>query len=242
MNDLDKARLLAIKAAHSSDWLFPLPISSCGMRMCDVTIRLAAGLRLGLNLCEAHTCPCSALVSARGIHGLSCKRSAGRSSRHHQVNDLIWRALKRCDVRATKEPSGLLRDDEKRPDGLILVSWQSGRCLTWNATVMDSLAPSHLSATSSLPGSAAEAAAVRKRSKYAAITLTQIFVPVAVETLGPVNADDLRFLDQSGDRVSAVTGDPRESFFLYQRQSVLVQRFNMVAFRGSFISETDTEA
>ena len=136
----------------------------------------------------------------------------------------------------------LLRDAGKRPDGLALVPWQNSRCLTWDATVVDSLAPSYLSTTSSLPGSAAEAATVRKRSKYAAITLTHIVVPVAVETLDPVNAEGLRFLDQIGDRLSAVTGDPRESSFLYQRLSVLVQCFNMIAFRGSFISETDTEA
>ena len=104
------------------------------------------------------------------------------SSRHHEVNDLIWRSLKRCDVPATKEPSGLFRDDGKRPDGLTLVPWQNGRCLTCDATVVDSLAASYLSATSSLPGSAAETAAARKISKYAAITLTHIFVPVAVET------------------------------------------------------------
>ena len=130
VNDLDKAKLLAIKAVHSSDWLFAHPIFSCGLRMCDVTIRVAVGSRLGRNLCEAHTYPCGSLMSARDIHGLSCKRSAGRSSRHHQVNDLIWWTLKRCDVPATKEPSGLLRDDGKRPDGLMLVPWQNGQCLT----------------------------------------------------------------------------------------------------------------
>ena len=108
--------------------------------------------------------------------------------------------------------------------------------------MVESLAPSYLSATSLLPGLAAEEAATRKSSKYSAIMLTHIFVPVAVETLGPVNAEELRFLDQIGDRLSAVTGDPRESSFLYQRLSVLVQRFKVIAFRGSFISEMDTEA
>ena len=145
MIDFDKARLLAFKAAHSSDWLFALPISSCGLRMCDQTIRVAVSLRLCFNLCEAHACSYGALVIARGIHGLSCKRSAGRSSRHHQVNDLIWRALKRCDVPATKEPSGLLKDDEKCHEGLTLVPWQNGRCRTWDTTMVDSQAPSYLS-------------------------------------------------------------------------------------------------
>ena len=111
--------------------------------------------------------------------------------------------------------------------------------------VVDSIAPSYLSATSSLPGSAADATAavsLRKRSKYAAIALTHIFVPVAVETLGPVKIEGLPFLDQIGDRLSAVTRDPHESSFLYQRLSLIVQRFNMIAFRGSFISETDIGA
>ena len=104
VNNLDKARLLAFKAAHSSDWLFAHPISFCGLRMCDETIRVAFGLHLGLNLCKARNCPCDELMSNQGIHGLSCKRRAGRSSRHHQVDNLISWALKRCDVPATKEP------------------------------------------------------------------------------------------------------------------------------------------
>ena len=109
--------------------------------MCDETIRVAVRLRLGLNLYEAYACPCGALVSAWGTHGLSCKSSGGRSTRHDQV-DLIWRALKRGDVPVTIEPSGLLRGDGKRPDGLILVPWQNVWYLTWDATVVISLAPS----------------------------------------------------------------------------------------------------
>ena len=106
---------------------------------------------------------------------------------------------------------------------------------------MESLARSYLPATSSHPGSAGEAAATRKRSKFAAISLTHIFVPVEVETLGPVNAERLCFPDQIGERLFAVTRDPRESSLLYQRLSVIVQRFYMIAFRG-LNSETDTEA
>ena len=90
---------------------------------------------------------------------------------------------------------GLLRDDGKRPDGLILVTWQNGRCLTWNTTAVDTLATSYLASTSSHTGSAAEAAAIRKKTKYAAITRTHIFVPVAVETVGPIDVDGLNFLN-----------------------------------------------
>ena len=77
VNYLDRARLLALKATHSSDWLSSFPISSCGLRMYDETIRVAIGLRLGLNLCETHTCPCGATVNVRGTHSLLCQMSTG---------------------------------------------------------------------------------------------------------------------------------------------------------------------
>ena len=50
--------------------------------------------------------------------------------------------MKRADVPSTKEQAGLLRGDGKRPDGLTLVPWQSGRSLTWDVTVVDTLANS----------------------------------------------------------------------------------------------------
>ena len=43
------------------------------------------------------------------------------SAAAEELNDLIWRALKRADIPSTKEPTGLLRGDGKRPDGLTLV-------------------------------------------------------------------------------------------------------------------------
>ena len=98
-----------------------LSISVCGLSLGDEAIKVAFGLRLGLNICEPHTCPCGVNVDARGLHGLASKRSAGRSTRHQQLNDLIWCALKRADISSTKELTGLLRGDGKRPDGRTLV-------------------------------------------------------------------------------------------------------------------------
>ena len=45
---------------------------------------------------------------------------------------------------AVKEPSGLSRTDGKRPDGVTLVPWKSGRCVTWDVTVTDTLAQSYV--------------------------------------------------------------------------------------------------
>ena len=159
------------------------------------------------------------MVTSRGTHGLSCKRSSGCSTRHQQINDAIWRALKRADVPLTKESACLLRGDGKR--SLTLVPWQSGRSLTWDVTVVDTLANSYKPTTT---------AATRKRAKYAEIIQSHHFVPIAIETLGPINMDGQRFLDSLGEHLSSISGDPRETTFLYQRLSVLIQIFVVLSF------------
>ena len=88
IDDHHRARLLAVTAPHSGDWLHALPISSCGLRLDDETIRVSVKLRLGLNLCEVHRCPCGTQVDARGTHGLACKLSSGCMARHHHINPL----------------------------------------------------------------------------------------------------------------------------------------------------------
>src|SRR5579872_5375623 len=131
----DRARILAVSVKRSSDWLHALPISSCGLFLEDEAVRISVGLRLGAKLREPHACPCGAL----GLHSPSCRRSAGRLSRHHNINDIIWRALTKAGVPSTKEPYGLSRTDGKRPDGLTLIPWSSGKCAIWDVTVIDML-------------------------------------------------------------------------------------------------------
>jgi len=127
----DKARLLSVTSPYSSDWLHALPLSGCGLRLDDRAIHIAVGLRLGANICEPHQCLCGASVDARGLHGLSCRGGNGRSARNHNLNDLVWRAMAKADIPALKKPSGLLRTDGKRPDGVTLLPWKQGKCVIY---------------------------------------------------------------------------------------------------------------
>ena len=235
----ERARLLAVSAPKSSDWLHALPIASCGLRLDDEAVRIAAGLRLGSKLCEPHECVCGGSVDPRGHHGLSCRRSSGRSSRHHNLNDIVWRALAKADIPAVKEPSGLSRTDGKRPDGLTQIPWAGGKCLLWDVTVTDTLANSYVDVSSISAGGAAELAADRKISKYSNLSAGYSFVPLAFETLGPVNKEGDEFLTMLGKRLSAATGDKRESCFLRQRLSICLQRFNSVCVKGTLSSNLD---
>ena len=142
------------------------------------------GLRLGANLCAPHVCLCGATVNALGTHGLSCKKSAGRHPRHGLLNDVIWRAMQRAQIPSSKKSVGFFRSDGKRPDGVSLIPWARGRCITWDVTSPDTLAPSHLAVTSTQSGAASEKAAVAKRRKYTSLMSTHVFVPLAFETLG----------------------------------------------------------
>src|SRR6218665_1645960 len=129
---------------HSGDWLFTIPITSCGLRLDDEVVRVAVGLRLGAPLCEPHSCVCSSLVTAEGSHGLSCGLGRGRTSRHASLNDLIFRSLARVGHPSAKEPVGLLRTDGKRPDSLTLIPRRAGRSLqVWDVTVTI-LGPGHM--------------------------------------------------------------------------------------------------
>jgi len=59
-------------------------------------------------------------------------------------------------------------------------------------------------------------------------------LPVAVDTLWPINNAGLEFLSDLGKNISQVSNDHCESAFLFQRLSVLIQRFNAVAIQGTF--------
>ena len=78
------------------------------------------------------------------------------------LNDVVARAFTSANIPVTKEPNSLSRLDGKRPDGLTLILWQGGKPLTWDVTVVSTLAGFYVSNFESLAGAAAELAATRK--------------------------------------------------------------------------------
>jgi hypothetical protein len=244
-DNYNRARLRAVASPHAGDWLKAIPSSSLGLRLNDEGLRIAVGLRLGANLCAPFTCVCGSQVDARGAHGLSCIKSAGRQLRHSLVNDEVLRAFTRAGVPAKREPTGLIPTSQLRPDGATVIPWSQGRCLAWDVTCPDTLATSHLSGCATSAGSAAESAAATKIHKYQQLSSTHCFTPVAIETLGPINTHGLALLTTLGGRCIAATGDPRERMFFFQRLSMAIQRGNIACFTGSlhkdlFFTESDS--
>ena len=79
------------------------------------------------------------------------------------VNDIIWRAINKVQVPASKVPVGLSREDVKRQDGATFISWARGKPMAWDVTVPDTYARSHLDSTSQQAGAAADNAAIEDK-------------------------------------------------------------------------------
>ena len=83
------------------------------------------------------------------------------------------------------------------------------------------------------PLTTAELAASRKEEKYADLDGCYTFEPIAIETLGVFNTSARQLLCDLGRKISENTGKVRETSFLFQRCSVLVQRFNAILLHDS---------
>lgn len=137
-NEEDVARMLSIQKTEAGAWLHALPSRTLGTLLENNTFRIIVGLRLGLDICAPHTCICGSRVNSKGRHGLKCKKSAGRWSRHAELNNIIKRALGTVDIPARLEPPGLFRDDGKKVDRISLIPWKKDR--HWSGTLH---APTH---------------------------------------------------------------------------------------------------
>jgi len=91
------------------------------------------------------------------------------------------------------------------------------------------LAESYVNGAACKAGAAAEVAATHKEE----IDSRYLFQPIAVETLGVFNTSPNNLLKKIGLKISLNTGESRETSFLYQRISVLVQHFNAVLLHDS---------
>ena len=228
-DQVSRARLLAASCRESGLWLHVLPVPSLGTFLDPESFRVAVALRVGADVCEPHTCRCGSVMDARGLHGLSCRFSAGRHPRHAALNDVIKRALQTAGIPSVLEPLGVDRGDGKRPDGLTIFPFAHGKCLCWDATCTDTYSRTHLNNSAVSSGNAACEAESLKRRKYAALGNRYRFEPVAVETSGVYGSTSGSLIREIGRRMSGATGERRETYCIEQRIGLSVQRGNALS-------------
>ena len=84
------------------------------------------------------------------------------------------------------------------------------------------MAPSYAAISSVSVELVAEQSSARNLAKYSELAISHIFVPIAKESFGPISTEALTFLSELGCRISVVTGDMRETTFLFQRLSITI--------------------
>ena len=169
------------------------------------------------------------------MHSAAESRLVGtRVARHGELNHIIGRAFNLVKIPNRIEPAGLCRSDGKRPDGQTLLPWGRGRLLVWDVTCVHHLAPSYLSVSVNEGPTVADLAETKKAAKYAELADRFLFQPVAVETLGGMGRQSLRFLSSLGARIAAATGEIEATKQLRQRFSLAVQIGNAACVLETF--------
>ena len=232
-SDAESASFLAAREPLARGWLTCLPISQVGTVVGNATFRIGICLRFGLPPYEVDKCARCCKYMTGPTHGLHCRRSAGRFSRHAALNDVVCRALGTAQIPARREPTGLYTT-QTRPDGLTLIPWRLGKCLVWDATIVDTLAPSHVTQTSQHVGAAATQAEENKRRKYVGnLPREYEFQPLGFETLGAMGPAAGEFVATLGRLLVDVTGCDRAGEYFQQRLSLEILRGNAGSVLGS---------
>jgi len=232
----EKARLNASTQPLSRKWLEAIPSTKVGTHLDSNSFRVCVGLKLGLPICQPHTCGfCQAQVDAMGSHGLSCKAGANWTPRHNAINAAISRALQKCHIPNRLEPPHLLLEDGKRPDGVTLIPFRRGRCLVWDVTVCDTLARTYIQQSAREAGSAARKREADKKRKYASFEAEFDVVPVSFETLGSLAPEGVELLAEICQRLRDNTKDQRSGNFFMQEISIILQRGNASLVLGSMM-------
>jgi len=129
-----------------------------------------------------------------------------------------------------------MRQAGKCLDGTTILPWSRGRPLAWDVMVPDTYANAHVVNTAREAGAAANHATTNKNTKYSQLSNTHVFVPVAIETEGTWQHQAVELVQEIGRRTAIITGDVRESTFLFQQLFVALQ------YRGGMRSHFKTRS
>ena len=131
-NQIPKACSFVAGCRKSGLWLNALPSPALGTLFDSESFYISVAHGVGEEVCQPHTWKHMKIMDALGLHGLSCRYSAGQYS---ALNECVRRALQSAGVPSFLEPVGIDRGDSRRRDGIFPLS--EGKCLCWDVTCVD---------------------------------------------------------------------------------------------------------
>ena len=79
-SDLDRARILAVSAPHSGDWLHATPSANCGLFLENEELRVAVCVRIGATICVLTTVHVARKSMRRAYMAFLARRAPGNTS------------------------------------------------------------------------------------------------------------------------------------------------------------------
>ena len=226
-NAQSRARTLAATIKEAGPWLHAFPFTSLSLWMMILCMQIGVDLHLWRE-------SWSSWHSWSDTHSLNSWWSERCHYCHAAINDVPHRALSTAKTPSCLEPSGLRWSNEKRPDGVSVVPWKSGK-LVWYATSPDTCGPSYFALASTEAGLVTGQAEDRKWAKYLKLTTNHIFTSVAIETSCIIGPQSMKFICEIGFRLKQVTGNTNSLHYLNMLQwlSITVQQGNSTLLLGS---------
>ena len=106
--------------------------------------------------------------------------------------------------------------------------------MAWDVTVPDTCAQSHLDSIYLEARAVTENAAIAKKTKDTGITNTHIFIAVAIEKGGSLDAEATELIQDIEKGITLINGGTRETAYLFQRISVAIPNGNALAYQSTF--------
>jgi len=149
------------------------------------------------------------MVDARGVHSFVCKKTPGRTTRHHTLNDLIARGFASAGFPCQQGANGTVPDRRK-------ATWWSYTypMAEWQGTTLGrhtNLSVSRFVRSWSRSWGRFSGRACRcPQGGQNSIDGRYLFEPIAIETLGVYNTSARQLLSDLGRKISQSSGEVRE--------------------------------
>jgi len=192
--------------------------------MDDEAVRVAVGLRLGLDLCSPHECRCGSMVDAWGLHSFVCKKAPGKTIRHHSLNDLIV-AFQQLAFPSSRNPQAYLVATGNAPmDFPSFIAKRQGALLGCDSHLSVSRLV-HFSCCSWCRGGN-RTRCILQRSEIRGFRWLLYVCSHCRRELGSTKRFNSPAPFGPWPKIDWHFRESRETNYLFQRCSVLVQRFN----------------
>jgi len=180
---------------------------------------------------EPRTCTRGKPVDARGLHRLSCRKSSPRQQRHSSMNDILWKAVKRRIFRN--------KGTGKMGNAQMAAHWSHGpEASQWpGMSLSQTHRPMQSHTLATLPQRQVQRRIRQRKPKSPSTTKLasmHIFYPVATETWNHWADESVQKISR---RATLITGELRQSTFIFQQLSTARRRGNAVAFLNTFDSD-----